>query len=58
MRVDPERLTHKLDLGKIYADTDEKAKARAMFQAVIDGRATEVNDARYKREAQAALKKL
>ena len=58
VRVDPVRLTHKLDLGKIYADMGEKAKAREMLTQVVNGRATEVNDARYKREAAAALREL
>lgn len=58
VRVDPVRLTHKLDLGKIYADMGEKAKARDMLTQVVNGRSTEVNDARYKREAAAALKEL
>ncbi len=56
--VDPARLTHKLDLGKIYMDTGAKDKARAQFQAVVDGQATDVNDPAYKTEASALLKKL
>lgn len=58
VRVEPTRLNHKLDLGKIYADMGEKAKARQMLDAVVNGKATEFNDVRYKREAQAALKGL
>ena len=58
VRVDPVRLTHKLDLGKIYADIGEKAKAREMLTQVVNGRATEANDARYKREAAQALRDL
>ncbi len=56
--VDPARLTHKLDLAKVYMDTGAKDKARAQFQAVIDGQATDVNDPSYKSEAAALLKKL
>lgn len=58
VRVDPDRLTHKLDLARIYRDTDQKAKARAMYDAVVKGQATEANDAKYKREAAAELKGL
>lgn len=56
--VDPDRLTHHLDLGKIYLDTGDKAKAREQLQLVVSGAAREVNDAQYKREAEAILKDL
>jgi tetratricopeptide (TPR) repeat protein len=53
--VDPERLTHRLDLAKIYADVGEKAKAREQFEYVVNGKQTDFNDPKYKREAAAAL---
>ena len=53
--ADPERLTHRLDLAKIYADVGEKAKAREQFEYVVNGRQTDFNDPKYKREAAAAL---
>jgi len=56
--VDPERLTHRLDLAKIYLDVGEKAKATEQFERVVSGRQTDVNDPAYKREADAALRKL
>jgi len=56
--VDPDRLTHHLDLAKIYADIGEKAKAREQFEFVIRGRQTDVNDPTYKREAESALRRL
>jgi tetratricopeptide (TPR) repeat protein len=56
--VDPERLTHRLDLAKIYADIGEKAKAREQFELVMRGRQTDFNDPLYKREAEAALRRL
>jgi tetratricopeptide (TPR) repeat protein len=56
--VDPDRITHHLDLGKIYADVGDKAKARAQFEAVLRMPATEANDTLYKREAEKALKEL
>jgi tetratricopeptide (TPR) repeat protein len=59
VEVDPDRLTHHLDLAEIYADTGEKAKARAQFEWVVGAtRQTDANDARYKQEAGAALKRL
>ncbi len=54
--VDPDRLTHHLDLAKIYADVGEKAKAREQFEYVVNGKQTDFNDPKYKREAAAALK--
>lgn len=56
--VDPDRLTHHLDLAKIYLDTDDKAKAREQLELVTNGVARDVNDPRYKREAEALLKKI
>jgi tetratricopeptide (TPR) repeat protein len=53
--VDPNRLTHHLDLARIYRDRGEKAKAREQYDAVIQGAATEYNDAQYKRLAQREL---
>src|SRR5688572_21775375 len=51
VEVDPERLAHHLDLARIYRDTDQPEQARLHYQHVIDGAATDYNDAQYKREA-------
>jgi tetratricopeptide (TPR) repeat protein len=56
--VDPDRIVHHLDLGKIYADLGDKAKARAQFELAARGRRIDFNDPSYQREAQAALDKL
>jgi tetratricopeptide (TPR) repeat protein len=56
--VDPDRIVHHLDLGKIYADRGDKAKAREHFELVVRGRRIDFNDPAYQREAQAALEKL
>ena len=53
--VDPDRLTHHLDLARIYRDRGEKAKAREQYEAVIRGPMTEYNDAEYKRLAEREL---
>jgi tetratricopeptide (TPR) repeat protein len=59
VEVDPDRLSHRLDLAKIYADTGEKAKARAQYEWVLQAdRQTDVNDPLYKRQAEAELKRL
>jgi hypothetical protein len=56
--ADPDRIVHRLDLGKIYADVGDKAKARTQLELVVRGRRTDFNDPAYQREAQAALEKL
>ncbi len=57
--VDPERLTHKLDLAKIYIDVKDTAKAREQLQLIDAATAqTDVNDPVYKREAKELLAKL
>jgi tetratricopeptide (TPR) repeat protein len=56
--VDPDRIVHRLDLGKIYADVGDKAKARTQFELVVSGRRVDFNDPAYQREAQGALAKL
>ncbi len=56
--VDPDRIAHHLDLGKIYADLGDKAKARAQFELAVRGRRIDFNDPANQREAQAALDRL
>mgnify|MGYP001551546618 CR=1 FL=1 len=59
--VDPDRLVHHLDLAEIYRDRDrqgDKDRARAQFEAVINGKVTEYNDKFYKKQAQEELAKL
>jgi tetratricopeptide (TPR) repeat protein len=56
--TEPNRIVHHLDLGAIYADRGNKAKARTEYQAVLDLPVGDFNDRHYKSEATAALKKL
>jgi len=56
--VEPDRITHRVDLGEIYADVGDKAKAREQFEAVLRLPASEPNDQRYKANAEKALKAL
>lgn len=56
--ADPDRIVHHLDLGKIYADVGDKAKARTQLELVVRGRRIDFNDPAYQREAQAELGKL
>ena len=55
---DSVRIIHHLDLGKIYQDTGDKAKARQEFQKVVDGPTIDYNDPHYKGDAQHRLAKL
>jgi FimV-like protein len=57
--VDPDRLTHRLDLAKIYMDVKDKTKAREQLEHIIAATGqSDVNDPVYKREAKALLEKL
>lgn len=57
--VDPVRVSHRLDLGAIYADIGQKEKARENFEAVINATTrTDYNDALYKKQAEDRLKRL
>jgi tetratricopeptide (TPR) repeat protein len=57
--VDPDRIAHKLDLAGIYADTKEKDKARAMYEAVVSStQRVDFNDPLYKKQAEERLQRL
>lgn len=59
VEVDPVRVSHRLDLGAIYADIGQKDKARMNFEAVINNPTrTDYNDALYKKQAEDRLKRL
>jgi tetratricopeptide (TPR) repeat protein len=56
--IEPKRIVHHLDLGKIYADTGDKAKAREQFEMVMALPAAEYNDPHYKQDAEHQLARL
>jgi hypothetical protein len=57
--VDPERLTHRLDLAKIYMDVKDNAKAREQLQHIEAATTqTDINDPIYKREAKELLARI
>lgn len=58
VKLDPDRLVHHLDLGAIYADRGNNAKAREQFAFILAAPLREYNDPMYKRKAAADLKKL
>jgi hypothetical protein len=53
--ADPGRITHRLDLAKVYLDTNQKPKARSTCEAALRMPDEEFNDARYKQECQTLL---
>ena len=55
---EPNRLVHRIDLAEIYADRKNVAKAREQVEFILKAPTSEVNDARYKRQAEALLKRL
>jgi tetratricopeptide (TPR) repeat protein len=52
---DPDRVVHYLDLAEVYADVGDKAKSRAMYEAVLRMRVSDFNDRFYKEQARSAL---
>ena len=55
--VEPNRISHRIDLAKIYLDTNNKARAREEFETVLREPAADYNDRFYKQDAEAQLKK-
>lgn len=57
--VDPERIAHRLDLGKIYLDLKETAKAREQLELVVAStNRKDASDPLYKREAEGLLARM
>jgi tetratricopeptide (TPR) repeat protein len=56
--AEPDRLIHRLDLGKVYAARGDNDKARAQYEATIRGTATDFNDRHYQSEASALIKEV
>lgn len=54
----PNKLVHRLDLGKVYAARNNKTKAREQWEAALRLQPAEANDRLYKAEAEGLLKKL
>ena len=53
---EPDRIIHHVDLGGVYRDMGDKAKARAEYEAAIKLPNRDFNDRQYKAEADAALR--
>jgi tetratricopeptide (TPR) repeat protein len=58
VQVDPVRIVHHLDLGMIYADRGNKAKATEQFEWIAKAPVREYNDELYKKQAADRQRKL
>ncbi|MHB1224828.1 MAG: tetratricopeptide repeat protein [Gemmatimonadaceae bacterium] len=58
VEADPDRITHRLDLARVYADIGNVAKAREQLAWIDSAPVHEYNDAHYKREAVKLLESL
>ena len=56
--AEPDRIVHRVDLGEIYRDVGEKAKARAQFEAVMKLPLADYNDRHYRAQADRAMRAL
>ncbi|HEX8943386.1 MAG TPA: hypothetical protein VF785_09630 [Gemmatimonadaceae bacterium] len=56
--LDPDRITHRLDLAEVYEDRGEKAKAIEQYEWIARARVTDFNDPNYKQDAARRLKAL
>lgn len=54
----PDRITHRLDLARIYADDGNVPRAREQLERIAALQVADFNDAHYKREAAALLQRL
>lgn len=57
VRVDPNRIVHRLDLAGIYADRGDVESARKLYEWIAAAPVVEPNDDLYKRQAAARLEK-
>jgi tetratricopeptide (TPR) repeat protein len=58
VQIEPNRLTHRIDLAEVYADRNNASKAREQIEFILRAPPNEANDAKYKREAEALRKRL
>lgn len=56
--LDPDRVVHQLELGSVYADSGDRTKARAAYEAAMRIAPAEYNDSRYRELAARALAEL
>jgi tetratricopeptide (TPR) repeat protein len=56
--IEPNRITHRLDLAGVYADRGNTAKAREQYEMIARLPVTDFNDPRYKELAEGRLRAL
>ena len=56
--LEPNRITHRLDLAAVYVDRDMKSKAIEQYEWIVKAPVTDFNDAKYKEIAAERLKDL
>lgn len=56
--IEPNRITHRLDLAGVYADRGDTAKAREQYEMIARLPVTDYNDPRYKQLAEERLRDL
>lgn len=56
--LEPDRIVHRLELASIYADTDNKAKAREQYELIARLKPMDFNDKHYQEQAKTALTQL
>jgi len=56
--IEPNRITHRLDLAGVYADRGETAKAREQYEMIARLPVTDYNDPEYKKLAEERLRSL
>ena len=52
VQIEPQRITHRIDLAQVYLDRGNKAKAREQLDAIAATPAREAMDSTYKRTAE------
>lgn len=58
VKLDQSRIVHRLDLGHVYADRADRARAREQFEWIARAPVREFNDVLYKEQAADLLRKL
>ena len=56
--LEPERIVHRLELGEVYANIGNKAKAREQYEAALRLKQVDYNDKHYQEQAERKLKEL
>ena len=58
VQIEPNRLTHRIDLAAVYLDRGDKARAREQLDFIAAAPTREAGDAQFKRDAQAMRSRL